>query len=109
MNEISKYRKAVVYFKDEKAGIIEETGQGYRFAYEQDFAQKNLPVSVSLPVTSTTYESDKLFPFFLGLLPEGWYLDIVAAKLKIDKGDSFGILLATCKDTIGAVTIEELK
>ena len=109
MNEISKNRKGVVYFKGEKAGIIEEIGQGYRFTYEQNFAQKKLSISVSLPASAIPYESDKLFPFFVGLLPEGWYLDIVAAKLKIDKRDSFGILLATCKDTIGAVSIEELK
>lgn len=89
--------------------MLEETGNGYRFTYAPDFIQKKIPVSLSLPVRSTPYESDRLFPFFLGLLPEGWYLDVVAAKLKIEKKDSFGVLLATCKDTIGAVSIEEIK
>jgi serine/threonine-protein kinase HipA len=43
----------------------------------------------------------------LGLLPEGWYLDLASKKLKIDKDDKFGLLLATCKDTVGAVSIRQ--
>lgn len=104
-----EFRKAIVMFKDEKSGIIEQTQGGYRFTYDGEFMKKNKPISVSLPVTRQVYESFELFPFFLGLLPEGWYLDIVTKKLKIDKNDSFGLLLATCKETTGAVAIEELK
>jgi serine/threonine-protein kinase HipA len=109
MNETALNRKAIVYYKKEKAGIIEEVGNKYRFTYDTNFVQKKIPVSISLPVSTTPYESEKLFPFFMGLLPEGWYLELVSSKLKISKNDSFGILLATCKDTIGAVSIEELK
>ena len=104
-----KFRKAIVVCLDEKAGIIEKIEGGYRFTYDSEFIKKNKPISVSLPITKQIYESINLFPFFLGLLPEGWYLDIVTKKLKIDKNDNFGILLATCKETIGAVTIEEWK
>jgi len=104
-----KFRKAIVVYLDEKAGIIEEIEGGYRFTYDSEFIKKNKPISVSLPMTKQIYESTNLFSFFLGLLPEGWYLDIVTKKLKIGKNDNFGILLATCKETIGAVTIEEWK
>ena len=104
-----KFRKAIVVCHGGKAGIIEEIEGGYRFTYDSEFIKKNKPISVSLPMTKQIYESINLFPFFLGLLPEGWYLDIVIKKLKIDKNDNFGILLATCKETIGAVTIEEWK
>ena len=104
-----EFRKAIVTFKDEEAGIIEQTEGGYRFTYDGEFMKKNKPISVSLPVTKQVYENSNLFPFFIGLLPEGWYLDIITKKLKIDKTDSFGLLLATCKETTGAVTVEELK
>lgn len=109
MNGNLNNRKAVVFLKDERAGILEETGHGYRFTYEPAMVERKLSISVSLPARMEPYESDALFPFFQGLLPEGWYLDLVTSKLKIEKRDSFGILLATCKDTIGAVSVEELK
>jgi len=107
--ENSNFRRAIVMYDDKKAGIIEETREGYRFTYDSDFMKQNKPISVSLPTTKQTYESSSLFAFFLGLLPEGWYLNMVTKKLKIDKNNTFGLLLATCKETIGAVTVEELK
>ena len=64
---------------------------------------------MSLPKEEKVFESETLFSFFLGLLPEGWYLNIVSKVMKIDEGDKFSILLATCQDTIGAVTIKEIK
>ena len=103
------YRKAIVYSNDIKAGILEETESGYRFTYDKDFITQNVPISLSLPLRDEPYESKDLFPFFQGLIPEGWYLDIVSSTLKIDRDDDYGILLATCKETIGAITIEELK
>ena len=105
----NKFRKGIVLFKNERAGLLEETKDGYRFTYYGDFIKKKKSISVSLPITENPHESARLFSFFLGLLPEGWYLDIVCKTLKIDKQDVFGILLATCKDTVGAVTIKEVK
>ena len=105
----NKLRKAVVLFNNEKTGTLEETENGYKFTYAGEFAEKKIPISISLPIIKNSHTSTRLFPFFTGLLPEGWYLNIVCATLKIDKKDIFGILLATCKDTIGAVTIKEIK
>lgn len=105
----NKFRKAIVLFNNERAGLLEELKDGYRFTYDSEFIKNKRPVSVSLPIAKNSYESTYLFSFFLGLLPEGWYLDLVCKTLKIDKDDVFGILLATCKDTIGAVTVKEIK
>lgn len=102
----AQHRKAMVMFHNVRAGLLEETGWGYRFTYGPEFIAKNIPISFSLPVNGSPFESKQLFPFFMGLLPEGWYLEIVVTRLKIDKNDVFGILLATCKDTVGAVSIE---
>ena len=52
----------------------------------------------------------ELFPFFKGLLPEGWYLNIVSVTQKVDSKDSFGVLIGTAgTDTIGAVTVRKEK
>ncbi len=78
-----KYRKALVYFKDIEAGVLEEYKNGFRFTYNEDFKKKGIPISVSLSLLDRSHESNELFPFFVGLLPEGWYLDIVSSKLVI--------------------------
>ena len=102
-------RQAQVFFKNELAGYLQETANGYLFQYDKEFLKKNIPVSISLPPREEPYKSKELFTFFKGLLPEGWYLDIVSATQKVDGKDSFGILLSTTNvDTIGAVTVRKI-
>lgn len=48
-----------------------------------------------------------MFLFFDGLIPEGWLLDIVERNWKIDQRNRMSLLLACCKDCIGAVSIEQ--
>lgn len=103
-------RKGKVLYKNELAGYISETDEGYIFQYDLDFLKKGIAISVSLPVSSTPYRAKELFPFFKGLLPEGWYLHIVSMTQKIDDKDHFGLLLAnTNMDTIGAVTVLKME
>ena len=101
------YRKAFVYVCDQYAGLLEETDAGYSFAYDQKYlaSEKPLPVSLTLPLQEQPYESQTLFAFFDGLIPEGWLLDIVSHNWKIDQNDRFGLLLAACRDCIGNVSI----
>ncbi|MCX5781571.1 MAG: HipA N-terminal domain-containing protein [Elusimicrobia bacterium] len=106
---IKSYRKASVFFNGIFAGIIEETEGGYKFGYASNYVSNGRQLSVSLPLRLEPYESDSFFSFFEGLLPEGWYLEIVSKKFHLDKNDLFGLLIATCKDTPGAVSIEEIK
>ncbi|MFT5169541.1 MAG: serine/threonine-protein kinase HipA [Candidatus Omnitrophota bacterium] len=99
-------RQAKVYYKKELAGVLKEIEGGYYFQYDKDFIKKNITISVTLPVQKEAFESEKLFSFFQGLLPEGWYLNIVSVTQQIDKNDLFGLLLLTTGvDTIGAVTV----
>ena len=103
-------RKADVYFKNDLAGYLTETNEGYVFQYDENFLKKNIPISVSLPARKEPFTSVELFPFFKGLLPEGWYLDIVSSTQKVDSRDFFGILTSTTSiGTIGAVTIHRAK
>lgn len=102
------YRRALVYFNTEQAGILEEIESGYRFTYNSDFIGKDIPISVSLPLKNEPYESTELFPFFEGILPEGEYLKIITSRFKVDKEDLFGIALKACEETIGAISIKEI-
>lgn len=99
-------RKASVMFKDMLAGGVEETGPGYRFTYDPDFLKTGEPIAVAFPLRAEPYESQALFPFFKGLLPEGWYREVVCQTLKIDPKDEFGLLVKACGDCIGAVWIQ---
>ena len=103
------YRKADIYVHETKAGVLEETETGYRFQYETEyFSQKNAePVSLTLPLQERPYESQVFFPFFDGLIPEGWLLDVVEETWKVNPKDRMGLLLVSCRDTIGNVSVRE--
>ena len=104
-----EFRKGLVFYNNVPAGYISETKNGYVFEYDKTFLKKNTPVSISLPLRDEPYKSKELFHFFRGLLPEGWYLDIVAAVQKVDRNDLFGLLLCTTNtDTIGSVTVRRV-
>jgi serine/threonine-protein kinase HipA len=48
-----------------------------------------------------------MFPFFDGLIPEGWLLEIAEKNWKLDARDRMGLLLVCCRDCIGDVSIKE--
>lgn len=100
-------RKANVMFKEKRAGVIEETGQDYRFTYDPAYLTQGEPIAAAFALRGQPYESRTLFPFFKGLLPEGWFREIVCQTLKIDPKDDFGLLIRACGDCIGAVWIKE--
>ena len=105
---MSTFRKAFVYIRDSYAGLLEETDEGYRFQYGPDYlACGTSPVSLTLPLTDKPFVSTTLFPFFDGLIPEGWLLEVVSRNWKIERRDRFGLLLIACRDAIGNVTIRE--
>ncbi len=105
------YRTAYVYVRDVFAGTLKETDAGYLFVYDSDYRAKEKATSVSLtlPIRKEEYVSKTLFPFFDGLIPEGWLLNIVSQNWKIDSQDRFGLLLVACKDPIGNVRIKEVR
>jgi serine/threonine-protein kinase HipA len=93
-------------FKETMAGVIEETGTGYRFTYDPSYLAEGRAIGVAFPLRGEPYESRTLFPFFRGLLPEGWFREVVCQTLKIDPKDEFGLLIKACGDCIGAVWIK---
>jgi serine/threonine-protein kinase HipA len=102
-------RRAKVFYRKQFAGILSEKAEGgYRFVYDSNYQQKGHAISLTLPLQEESFESDTMFPFFAGLIPEGWYLHIVAPTIKVDEHDTFGLLMRTCGDCIGAVSLKEI-
>jgi serine/threonine-protein kinase HipA len=104
-------RKAQVYMKENLAGFLEEVATGYAFTYTNEYLQSEIAQAVSntLPLKNKVFESNVLFPFFDGLIPEGWLLDIAEKNWKLNEKDRMGLLLTVCKNCIGAVSIIEIK
>lgn len=103
-------KKAEIRIKDIPAGILTQNDQGYQFVYLPEYLNSQLPqpVSLTLPLQQAPYTSKVLFPFFDGLIPEGWLLDIAQKNWKLNTRDRMGLLLACCKDCIGAVSVHPI-
>lgn len=103
-------KRGKVYLHNQLAGLLVEDETGFTFQYDEKFLQ--LPnvqcVSLTFPLTDKPYKSTVLFPFFDGLIPEGWLLNIAEQNWKINQHDRMSLLLACCKDCIGAVSIEPI-
>ena len=101
------FRTAYVYVRNIFAGVLCETDEGYSFSYDEQYLSREdaSAVSLTLPLSEKAYTSKTLFPFFDGLIPEGWLLGVVSRNWKIDVKDRFGLLLVACKDGIGNVSI----
>lgn len=100
-------RKAKIFYKDLFAGVLIEDEDGYSFEYNRDYLLRNnpQPISLTIPISNKIYKSNILFPFFDGLIPEGWLLDIAQKNWKITNNDRMSLLLACCKDCIGAISV----
>ncbi len=100
-------KAADVFLKKSLTGTLVENEEGFTFQYDNQYLEQKgaKPVSLTLPLTEKPYHSNILFPFFDGLIPEGWLLDIAERSWKINQRDRMSLLMACCKDCIGAVSI----
>lgn len=97
--------------KGQTAGYLSETENGYSFWYDTTYLKSEYAkaVSLTLPLSDKPYNSKTMIPFFDGLIPEGWLLEVAERNWKLNERDRMGLLLACCKDCIGAVSIVETK
>ncbi|MGB5264830.1 MAG: HipA N-terminal domain-containing protein [Lutimonas sp.] len=101
-------RSAQIFYKDVLAGVLTETNEGeYIFKYVDDYVLNHPEefITFDMPVNRNSYISNRLFPFFEGLIPEGWLLNIASKNWKINSNDRMGLLLACCQNCIGAVSV----
>ena len=100
-------REGKVLFQDKVAGKVWQDDTSYGFVYDASWLGNRTaqPVSLTLPLRAEPYLSDTMIPFFDGLIPEGWLLEITVRNWKLDPADRMGLLLTVCKDCIGAVSV----
>lgn len=104
-------RQANIKYNNIHAGLLKELSNGvYEFTYDAAYIDQypDLFLTFQMPVRATPYTSKRFFPFFDGLIPEGWLLSIAAESWKLNINDRMGLLLACCRNTIGAVSVHEI-
>jgi len=105
-------RQAIIKYNNIQAGILSELDSGEdEFVYEELYIRDHpgLFITFKMPVSSLPYRSNRLFPFFDGLIPEGWLLKIASETWRINLNDRMGLLLACCQNAIGAVSVHPVK
>jgi len=101
-------RSAKIYYKKIFAGKLTETNEGeFVFKYDDQYVENHPAefITFTMPVSKKPYIEKRLFPFFEGLIPEGWLLDIASKSWKINPNDRMGLLLVCCQNCIGAVSV----
>ncbi len=104
-------RQGKVLVSNVVAGIITEDDNGFTFQYDSTYLKQKSaePISLTFPLQEMPFQNDVLFPFFDGLIPEGWMLNIAERNWKIRRHDRMGLLLTCCRDCIGNVSIEPIE
>ncbi len=104
-------KRGLVYKKDKLAGTVWEDENGYSFQYNEEYLRSPIygVVSRTFPLRSETFNDKNMLPFFDGLIPEGWLLEIALDNWKLDKRDRMNLLLTLCEDCIGDISIKKKK
>ena len=101
-------RRGWVYRDEILAGTLEEREDGQcLFSYLPEYLARDdaRSISLTLPLSTEVVTTRGLHPFFDGLVPEGWLLDLAVRNWKLDPRDRMGLLLAACSDCIGDVRV----
>lgn len=103
-------KKAKIYCEDIFVGILSQDDVGFDFLYDDSYlTSKNAaPISLTFPLSKKHYHNSVLFPFFDGLIPEGWLLEHALTIWNINRNDRMSLLLKTGKDVKGNVRVEEI-
>jgi serine/threonine-protein kinase HipA len=104
-------RQGIIKYNNIQAGILTEEDNGeYQFVYDEEYVKiyPNQFITFQMPAILKPYRSNRLFPFFDGLIPEGWLLNIAVESWKINKNDRMGLLMACCQNAIGAVSVHPI-
>jgi len=100
-------KRGLVLKKEKLAGEIWEDENGYSFQYNNEYLENPIhgAISRTLPLRKEKFNDKNMIPFFDGLIPEGWLLQIAIDNWKLNPRDRISLLLTLCKDCIGDVSI----
>lgn len=98
-------RKGYVFYKNDYAGVLEETPSGgTRFTYDDNYLTQ---IACVFPTYKQSFEWEHgVHPFFENLAPEGWLKEKQARVGHLQPEDTLGLLLAYGEDCIGAVGVK---
>lgn len=98
-----------VFYDNLFCGTIVQTDNTFVFEYTDSWFEdhKTKSISLTLPKTQKKYESNILFPFFDGLIPEGYLLEVALKIYNINANDRMSLLLKTCHNPVGIVSVKE--
>ncbi|MFA6262111.1 MAG: HipA N-terminal domain-containing protein [Bacteroidia bacterium] len=104
-------KKGRVYKKEKLCGMVWEDDNGYHFQYDALYLKTPVygAVSKTLPLRREVFTDKNMLPFFDGLIPEGWLLQIAIENWKLNPRDRMTLLLTLCKDCIGDISIRKEK
>ncbi len=94
-------------------GYLERlSAQGMRFQYAQSWLDLPgaRPISLSLPLTSQTYDDDRAFYFFDNLLPDNPQIRArIQSRFQGISDQPFDLLKSIGKDCVGAIQLSEVQ
>ena len=99
-------RAVKIYMYGTLAGLLVESKSGYVFSYDERY--KGKPISLSMPISTNSFKSKLLHPFFKSLAPEGWLKKRFSEIQQIDERDLLGFLIENGNDLLGAITITKV-
>lgn len=96
-----------LYYETFEVGCITVDADGAKLTYDRRWleADRPFPISLTMPLADTEYESAALVPWLANLLPEAAALKVVGRKLGISPDDVIGLLQHIGQDTAGALSI----
>ncbi|NLF83523.1 MAG: type II toxin-antitoxin system HipA family toxin [Candidatus Gastranaerophilales bacterium] len=104
MNKSVKKLSVRLYGKE--IGLLEERLGRMRFKYNEN---ARIPLSLSLPLSATSYSENRCRGYFGGLLPESEETRrIIAMQHKISTQNDFALLAAIGRDCAGAVSFHDI-
>jgi serine/threonine-protein kinase HipA len=82
-----------------------EKNHRYEFTYLEGYCGPS--ISLTMPLAQRVYHFDRFPSFFDGFLPEGFMLDALLQKAKLDRDDRFEQLLRVGGELVGNITVEK--
>lgn len=105
MDELKNEHELIVSLHDIDVGVLKKRDGKYRYEFEYIQGYEGPPISVAMPTSQDVWPFDQTPPVFDGLLPEGYNLDVLLRRGKLDADDIMGQLEAIGSDTVGAITL----
>ena len=103
--------KAAVFNNDDLAGYLSCEDGTYIFEYSEDYLKScnSQSISLTMPKRVESYTSDRLFPFFFGMLSESILKELQCRELSIKQDEYFNLLIHTAgRNSIGGIWIKEV-